>query len=48
MERMIIGLAGFLTFWNIVEGKMNIETMIIGSLICFFVYKFNDESFITK
>lgn len=48
MNKMAIGLIGFLTFWNIIEGKINIETMAIGALICLFVYKFNSESFITK
>ncbi|SHK00029.1 hypothetical protein [Tepidibacter formicigenes] len=48
MKKIGMTLFSLLTFWNVLEGKINIETILVGLLICLFVYKFNKETFITK
>lgn len=48
MKKLGIVMAILLIFWDILQGSINWENLIVGMFVCLFVYTFNKETFITK
>ncbi|WXR60728.1 hypothetical protein WG909_10560 [Peptostreptococcaceae bacterium AGR-M142] len=46
MRNYALLIALMTLFWNVVEGRINMESVFLGTVICFLVYKFNKEDMI--
>ncbi|WFD09324.1 hypothetical protein [Tepidibacter hydrothermalis] len=48
MKKLGIVMTILLIFWDILQGSISVENLLVGMFVCLFVYKFNKENFITK
>ncbi len=48
MKKIAIVMTILLIFWDILQGSINMENLLVGMFVCLFVYMFNKENFITN